>query len=50
MLKEDMEVGGPVRLKTVEEAQQRVIAIVRRLEEAEEIVISRGDTGDDIIV
>lgn len=50
MLKEDMEVGGPVRLRTVEDAQQRIVAVVRRLDEAEEIVIARGDTGDEFVV
>jgi flagellar motor switch protein FliG len=32
-----------VRIRAVEEAQQRIVSIVRRLEEAEEIVISRGE-------
>ncbi len=48
MLREDMESSGPVRLRQVEEAQQRVVEIIRRLDEAEEIVISRG--GDDELV
>ena len=48
MMKEDMEASGPVRLRQVEEAQQRVVEIIRRLDEAEEIVISRG--GDDELV
>jgi flagellar motor switch protein FliG len=48
MLKEDMEASGPVRLRQVEEAQQRVVEVVRRLDEAEEIVIARG--GDDELV
>ncbi|MBU8907014.1 flagellar motor switch protein FliG [Desertibacillus haloalkaliphilus] len=47
--KEEMEFMGPVRLRDVEEAQTRIVAIVRRLEEAGEIVIARGG-GDDIIV
>lgn len=47
--KQDMEVMGPVRLRDVEEAQQRIVAVVRRLEETGEIVIARGG-GDDIIV
>ncbi|UOE92841.1 MULTISPECIES: flagellar motor switch protein FliG [Bacillaceae] len=47
--KEEMEFMGPVRLRDVEEAQSRIVAIVRRLEEAGEIVIARGG-GDDIIV
>lgn len=42
IIKEDMEFMGPVRLKQVEEAQQRIVAIVRRLEESGEIVVSRG--------
>ena len=48
MLKEDIEFMGPIRLREVEEAQQRIVAIVRRLDEAGEIVISRG--GDDAII
>ncbi|WP_110112833.1 flagellar motor switch protein FliG [Bacillus sp. CGMCC 1.16541] len=47
--KEEMEFMGPVRLKDVEEAQSRIVAIIRRLEDAGEIVIARGG-GDDIIV
>lgn len=47
--KEEMEYMGPIRLRDVEEAQSRIVAIIRRLEEAGEIVIARGG-GDDIIV
>lgn len=47
--KEEMEYMGPVRLRDVEEAQQRIVAAIRRLEEVGEIVIARGG-GDDIIV
>ncbi|MEC1721857.1 flagellar motor switch protein FliG [Schinkia azotoformans] len=46
---EEMEFMGPVRLRDVEEAQTRIVATIRRLEEAGEIVIARGG-GDDIIV
>lgn len=49
MLKEDMEFMGPVRLRDVEDAQQRIVNIVRSLEDAGEIVVSRGG-GDEIIV
>ena len=49
MIKEDMEFLGPVRLKDVEEAQQKIVNIIRKLEDAGEIVISRGG-GDEIIV
>lgn len=47
--KEEMEYMGPVRLRDVEEAQMRIVAIIRRLEDIGEIVIARGG-GDDIIV
>lgn len=46
---EEMEFMGPVRLRDVEEAQSRIVAIIRRLEDAGEIVLARGG-GDDIIV
>lgn len=42
MLKEDMTFMGPVRLRSVEEAQQRIVNIIRRLEEAGEIFVARG--------
>jgi flagellar motor switch protein FliG len=48
MLKEDMEFMGPVRLKDVEEAQQKIVSIIRRLEDAGEIVVSR--VGEDELV
>ncbi|MCI2255430.1 flagellar motor switch protein FliG [Domibacillus sp. DTU_2020_1001157_1_SI_ALB_TIR_016] len=47
--KEEMEYMGPVRLRDVEEAQSRIVATIRRLEETGEIIIARGG-GDDIIV
>ena len=49
MVKEDIEFMGPVRLKDVEEAQQKIVNVIRKLEDAGEIVISRGG-GDEIIV
>ncbi|MCR5726887.1 MAG: flagellar motor switch protein FliG [Lachnospiraceae bacterium] len=49
MIKEDMEFMGPVRMKDVEEAQQKIVNIIRKLEDAGEIIISRGG-GDDIVV
>ena len=49
MIKEDMEFMGPVKMKDVEEAQQKIVSIIRKLEEAGEIVISRGG-GDEIVV
>lgn len=48
-LREDMEFMGPVRLRDVEEAQQKIVNVIRKLEEAGEIIISRGG-GDEIIV
>lgn len=49
MIKEDMDFMGPVRLKDVEEAQQKIVNIIRKLEDSAEIVISRGG-GDEIVV
>lgn len=49
MIKEDMEFMGPVRMKDVEEAQQKVVSVIRKLEDSGEIVISRGG-GDEIVV
>ena len=49
MIREDMEYMGPVRLKDVEEAQQKIVNIIRKLEDSAEIIISRGG-GDEIIV
>jgi flagellar motor switch protein FliG len=49
MIKEDMEYMGPVRLKDVEEAQQKIVNIIRKLEDSAEIIISRGG-GDEIVV
>ena len=47
-LKEDMEFLGPVRLMDVEKAQQSIVSIIRRLDEAGEIIISRG--GEDALI
>ena len=49
MVKEDMEFMGPVRMKDVEEAQQKIVNIIRKLEDSGEIIISRGG-GDEIVV
>ncbi|MCW5753485.1 MAG: flagellar motor switch protein FliG [Phycisphaeraceae bacterium] len=45
LIKEDMEYMGPVRISDVEAAQQRIVDIVRRLEEAGEVII-QGRGGD----
>lgn len=48
LLKEDMDYMGPIRLKDVEEAQQKIVAIIRKFEEQGEIVIARA--GEDELV
>ncbi len=47
IVKEDMEFMGPVRVRQVEEAQQRFVAVIRRLEEAGDITITRSE--DDLV-
>ena len=49
MLKEDIDYLGPVRLRDVEETQQKIVAVIRRLEDTGEIIISRGGE-DEVIV
>lgn len=49
MIREDMEFMGPVRLRDVEESQQKIVNIIRKLEDQGEIIISRGG-GDELIV
>jgi len=48
MMKEEMEFMGPVRLRSVEESQQRIVGIIRKLEEAGEIIVARGG-GEEMI-
>ncbi len=48
LLKEEMEYMGPVRLKDVEETQQKIVSIIRKLEEQGEIVVAR--SGEDEMV
>lgn len=43
MLREEIEYMGPVRLKEVEEVQQKIVGIIRKLEEQGEVTISRGE-------
>lgn len=50
LIKEDMEYMGPVRLSDVESAQQRVVDVVRRLEDAGEIIIAGRGGEKDLIV
>jgi flagellar motor switch protein FliG len=53
MLQEDLDTGKPQRRSVVEEAQSRIVAAIRRLEDAGAITLSRGDGDgeevDDII-
>ena len=49
MLLEEMEYAPPQRRSVVEEAQGRIVAKVRQLEEAEAIVIGRGDGEDELV-
>lgn len=47
-IREEMEFMGPIRVKQVEEEQQKIVAIIRRLEESGEIMINRG--GEDSMI
>lgn len=49
MLQEEMDFLGPIRLREVEEAQQSIVRIVRRLDEAGEIIISRGGEDEAVV-
>lgn len=49
MIREDLEVMGPVRLSDVERAQSEIIKVVRRMEEEGQLVIA-GRGGDDVLV
>jgi flagellar motor switch protein FliG len=50
VIREDMEFMGPVRVSDVEAAQQRIVDIVRRLEDSGEIVITGRGGGGDVVV
>ena len=49
MLEEDMEFMGPVRVREVEDAQQRIVNVIRELEESGEIVIARGGESEVVV-
>ena len=49
LLKEDMEYMGPVRLKDVEESQQKIVSIIRKLEEQGEIVVARAGEEEMVV-
>jgi flagellar motor switch protein FliG len=50
MLKEDIDLLGPVRVREVEEKQKKIVQIIRRLDEAGQIVIARGGGHNDVII
>jgi flagellar motor switch protein FliG len=49
MLAEEMEYLGPVKLSEVEQVQQQIVDVVRRLEEAGEITVHAGDSNEQLI-
>lgn len=49
MLQEEIDGMGPQRLTSVEEAQQRIVDVVRRMEESEEVIVARGG-GKEVVV
>ncbi len=48
MLKEDIELLGPIRLREVEEKQQSIVKLIRKLDEDGEIILSRG--GENAVI
>ena len=46
----DLEITTNVRMKDVEEAQQRIVNIIRRLEDAGEVIINKGGEDDNIFI
>lgn len=50
LLKEDLEFLGPVRLKEVEEAQQRIIEVIKQLEDEGEIYVAGRGKEDELVI
>lgn len=50
MIRDEMDYMGPVRVRQVEEAQQKIVSVIRRLEEAGEVVVSGRGGEDELIV
>jgi flagellar motor switch protein FliG len=50
LIQEEMEFMGPVRISDVEVAQQKIVDIVRRLEDAGDVIISGKGSDKDMIV
>ena len=49
MLREEMSMAGQIRMKAVEEAQQRIIDLIKKLEDSDEISINRGGSEDAFV-
>ena len=49
LLREEMEYLGPVRLSTVEQAQQQIVDVVRRLEDSSEITLQAAEEAEEFI-
>ncbi len=49
MIKEEMEFSGPIRMSDVEEVQLRVVQTVRQLEEAGQVTVIRGESGEILV-
>jgi len=49
IIKEELDFMGPVRVRDVDEAQQRIINVIRKLEESGEIIIAGGGAGEELI-
>jgi len=49
MIQEDMDYMGPIRRSDMEESQQKIVNVVRRLQESGEIIVARGG-GDDVVL
>lgn len=52
MIREEIQYMGPVRLRNVEEAQQKIVSVIRRLEEAGELIVQGrgGGSPDEVLV
>ena len=50
MIQEDMDYMGPIRRSDMEESQQKIVNIVRRLQESGEIIVARGGEGSDVVL
>ncbi len=49
ILKEEMEYLGPVRLSAVEQVQQQIVDVVRRLQDAGEIGLDSGEDSEQLV-